>query len=305
MKLTYTRILGWGVLVGALLFSPLRAQTVVIGDISNNPTGLFAFKILKLALSKTAPEITFHMERGIKSNQKTWNEALKQGQLSVIWAGATKELERQFLPVRIPVFKGLLGYRVFIIHKEDQARFDQIGSIAQLKSLVAGSGQSWGDTAILQANGLSSKVAPGYMELLDLLVRGKIDYFPRALHEPWGELQQFGSAELAVERNLLLVYPYPMYFFVAPDNQPLHDQISRGLEMAIEDGSFDALFYSHPTIQAILARANLGQRKILRLINPYLSPETPFYRRELWLAPDSLQRGCHGDRCADALDVNR
>jgi len=276
-------MLGCGLLLCSLLVAPARAQTLLIADVGGT-SHVLEFDILKLALSKSAPEITFRMV----PDPVSWEEALKQGQLSVIWAGTTPRLERDLLPVRIPVLKGLLGYRLFIIRKQDQFRFDRIRSLAQLKPLLAGSGTEWGDTLILRANGLPLALAYGYQQLLAMLSRGEIDYFPRALHEPWGELQQFGSAELAVERNLLLVYPYPLYFFVAPDNQPLHDQISRGLEMAIEDGSFDRLFFSAPSIKAMLSRARLGKRTVLRLINPYLPPETPFYRQEFWLDPASL-----------------
>ena len=58
--------------------------------------------------------------------------------------------------------------------------------------------------------------------------------------------------------------------------------------MAIEDGSFDTLFFSDPAITAMLSQAELGKRTVLRLINPYLHPETAFYRQEFWLDPASL-----------------
>jgi len=288
-------------LLCSLVASPARAQTLMVTEPSS-PIDTLVFDILKLALSKTAPDTTFRLESN-PQHEYPWTEAVKQGRLSVMWAGTTLDLERELSPVRIPVLKGLLGYRLFIIRKEDQHRFDRIHTLRPLKQLMAGSGTGWGDSLILQSNGIPVQLAPGTQQLLPMLENGEIDYFPRALMEPWRELEQFASSALVVEQSLLLSYPYPSYFFVAPDNHTLHDQIYRGLEMAIKDGSFDRLFFNDPSIQAMLSRAELGKRTVLRLINPYLSPETPFYREEFWLDPASLQPGCSGERCAAESSV--
>ena len=60
----------------------------------------------------------------------------------------------QQCPIRIPLFKGLFGYRVLLIRKQEQARFDQINTQQDLAKFLGGQGTHWPDTLILQANGL-------------------------------------------------------------------------------------------------------------------------------------------------------
>jgi len=281
----------WLLTCCALLLSlasvPGQAESVSVADPGDNTVNQLVVNILQLALSKGPSGVTIRRVPEEKLPGK-WEERLLQGNLDVEWGGAQRSNEEKFLPVRIPLFKGLLGYRILMIRKGEQHRFDGIRSLSQLKQFMAGQGYAWGDRLILEANGLPVTSGADSAELFSMLQRGVIDYFPRALHEPWGELEQYAENEPAVEQNLLLIYPYAMYFYVAPDNQQLHDQLYHGLEMAIEDGSFDDLFYNDPLIQTMLARASVGERTILRLINPYLDPATPFYRREFWLEPSLL-----------------
>jgi len=274
----------WVQACGALLLSlasmPGQANTVTVADPGDHPVNQLVVNILQLALSKGAPEVTIRMVPEEGQLAGTCGERLLQGNLDVQWCGTQHSNESRLLPVRIPLFKGLLGYRILMIRKGEQHRFDGIRSQSQLKQLMAGQGYAWGDRLILEANGLPVTSGASYAELYSMLQRGVIDYFPRALHEPWGELEQYAENEPEVEQNLLLIYPYAMYFYVAPDNKQLHDQLYHGLDRAIEDGSFDALFYNDPIIRTMLARASVGKRTILRLLNPYLDPSTPFYRRE-------------------------
>jgi len=304
MRFSFNRMLACGIVLLSALTMTAPAQTITVVDPGEEPVESLVVDILELALSKSAPEMEIR-KISWANNPEPWTDALTQGELSVVWFGTLPRYEQELLPIRIPVLKGLLGYRIFVIRKGEQQLFNRVHSLSQLKNLIAGQGTLWGDRLILEANGLPIKAAPGHSQLFSMLSGGQIDYVPRALHEPWSELPQFPELDLAVEQHLLLIYPFPMYFFVAPGNQALHDTIYRGLEMAIEDGSFDALFFSHPAIQTMLSQANPGQRTVLRLINPYLSPETPFYRQEFWLDPASLQPSCREERCAVAFSSPR
>jgi hypothetical protein len=59
--------------------------------------------------------------------------------------------------------------------------------------------------------------------------------------------------------------------------------VEQGLNQMIKDGSFDTHFrnYKNPLIE----RAHLKTRRLFRIPNPYLSPETPLARKELWYDP--------------------
>ncbi len=116
-------------------------------------------------------------------------EAITSGKVDLMWAGASPHLEEQLLTVRIPLLKDLLGHRIFIIKKEHQSRFDNIETLEQLKQLTAGQGAFWGETKVLQDAKLPIITTLKYHNLFYILEGGRFDYYPRAVHEPWGEVQ--------------------------------------------------------------------------------------------------------------------
>lgn len=267
------------------LFSlkPLAATTIIT-NLAQEPKEQLALSVLKLALSKTLPDAQFQSLAEFAEQERA-SSFVKDGTLSVMWAGTTPTYEAELLPIRIPVEKGMLGYRVFIIRKGDQPLFDQVKSLDDLKKLKAGQGRFWGDTAVLKAAGLPTVTPVKYPTLFPMLDGKRFDYFPRAIHEPWAELDTRKTLNLEVEKRILLVYPFAMYFFVAKDQPQLGEAIRSGLEAAIKDGSYDKLFYNNPLVANALSNANLKNRLVLRIPNPFMSAQTPLNRPELWLDP--------------------
>ena len=58
--------------------------------------------------------------------------------------------------------------------------------------------------------------------------------------------------------------------------------------MAIDDGSFDEKFFSNLMVRMVLERANLAERRVLRLQNPDLPPRTPLDNEKLWIDVSEL-----------------
>jgi hypothetical protein len=63
-------------------------------------------------------------------------------------------------------------------------------------------------------------------------------------------------------------------------NVPLAKLIETGIEKAIENGKFDALFIAN--YQAYIDKAQIGNRHFYELENAVLPEETPIDRKELW-----------------------
>jgi hypothetical protein len=210
----------------------------------------------------------------------------KRHRINLVWTMTSEKRENTLLPIRIPLLKGLLGYRIFIIKKSNLEKFAAIQSADQLKALVAGQGKGWPDTDILRNNGFKVLTSPSYQSLFNMLEANRFDYFPRGIHEPWGELKQTGRTNLVVEPNLILHYPAPLYFFVAKEDQLLHQRINTGLELLIQQGIFDQLFYAQESVKQALTKTNIPNRKLITLDNKNLSELTPIHRRELWLTPE-------------------
>lgn len=207
----------------------------------------------------------------------------------VIWTMTDKEREQELRPVRIPLFKGLFGYRVFLIRADEQARFNDIKTLDDLAQLLAGQGTHWPDTSIMQYNGLRVTTAETTESLFRMINARRFDYFPRGISEAWFELEQRHEKNLVVEDNILLYYPTALYFFVNKKNEALAKRIEQGLETLIDNGKFDEFFYSHPRVSSGLER--LTNRHIIRLENPLLPPETPLANPRYWIDLTSFTAG--------------
>lgn len=250
--------------------------------------GDYCMGALKLALDQIDHDYQIEAVEGDRTSARAM-EDVRDGELSLVWASTDTKVEEMLLPIRIPLYKGLLGYRIFIIRKGDQARFDNVRTLEDLKKIPLGQGFTWGDTKVLEENGLSVVKVHKYHAFFPMLDGGRFDAFPRGLQEPWGELAAHPDLPLTVEENLMLVYRMPFYLFVSNDNPKLAADIERGFNKAIANGSFDEYFYNDPTVKEALEKANVKNRRAIYLENLSLPAKTPVDRAELWLDPKRLR----------------
>ncbi|MCP4108942.1 MAG: amino acid ABC transporter substrate-binding protein [Desulfobacteraceae bacterium] len=253
-------------------------------------------QLLELVLKKTKEKygnFTITEYKG-QIKQSRVISIIKRGKKFRIIATMTSpEREQHVWPIRIPIYKGLFGYRVFIIREEDQPIYAAINNLEELKKLSAVQGHDWPDCEILESNGFKLYRSPNYRGIFSMLRLKRADYFPRGIHEPWPEVEKHKDKKLAVEKTLLVQYHAPFYFFVRYGDTELHDRIKEGFLMAIKDGSFDELFYNHHETQYLFKQANIGTRKIFRIKNPALSKETPLDKKEWWYNAGDEKRYFH------------
>lgn len=216
-----------------------------------------------------------------------YNRELERGTIDVVWDSATVEHERRMLPVRIPIDKGLLGYRVALIARERQPLIDKVKALEDLRKLTVGQGIGWGDIDLYRYNGIKVTETV-YESLFGMVSIGRFDLFPRGVGEVFAEYKNYSPRypNLAVEKRLLLYYPWPYYFFFnRKTGVQLARRVEEGLRMMIDDGSFNALFQKH--YGAAINRANFDGRRIIRLENPSLPKGTPLNDASLWYTPTS------------------
>jgi hypothetical protein len=231
--------------------------------------------LLKLALESSKEEFgDYELKKAVQPmyQGRSLVEIKYNRNVSITWTMTSKEREQEVNPIRIPLLRGLGGYRIFLIKEGQQAKFSKIETDKQLKRLFAGQGYDWPDSIILTDNNYRLVTGPGHSTLFNMLQHGRFDYMPRALHEPWNEIKLFEG--LQVESSLALHYPSPYYFFVSNDNRKLKERIEKGLIKAEQNGSFQKLFDSHPVTKNMLAAAQLERRKIFKLKNSFMSQET-------------------------------
>ncbi len=265
----------------------LADETTIHANDSSDPNGPYAVKMINLALNHIDKKYKLVVTKEPFTQARILQE-VSSGMLDVMWTASNVELENTLLPIRIPLYKGLLGYRIFIINKNTQAKFDKVKTLDDLKHLSIGQGKTWPDTQILEANGLTVVKVNKYESLFYMVEGGRFDAFSRGVHEPFGELEKRPNLkDLTVEKNLMLVYKMPFYLFVGKDSKVLAADLTLGLNRAIADGSFDQTFFGDPSVQNVMANANMKNRLVFKLNNPTLSKETPLDRKELWYDPQA------------------
>ena len=209
--------------------------------------------------------------------------------VQVMWTMTTREREERLLPIRIPIYRGLIGWRVLMQRTADAEQLATVRNLDELKRFSFGQRHDWPDTAILRANGLKVVTSQHYRGLFQMLAAGRFDLFPREVVVAWQEQARAAESglKLSIDSQLVLHYPTAFYFFTSRNRQDLAADIERGLEAMIADGSFQRLFeqYHGDTLR----QANLHKRRIIELHNPDLPPATPFARKELWFQPKELK----------------
>ncbi|MDZ7919702.1 MAG: hypothetical protein U5O12_06775 [Rhodoferax sp.] len=196
--------------------------------------------------------------------------------------------ENALHPIRIPLDKGLTGYRLFLIKADTQAWTDPVRTLEQLQQLSIGQGATWVDTDILRANGFTVVTAPSYDLLLPMLNSNRFDLFSRGVNEISQELAS-GSRTypaLAIERKLLLYYPLPRYFFFprTAEGERLAQRAEEGLRLLMKNGKFEKKYQIFK--KSILSGLQLSGRRVFKITNPLLPAQTPLADRDLW---DSLE----------------
>ncbi|MBD1391051.1 diguanylate cyclase [Neiella sp. HB171785] len=278
-------IIAAAVLAGSML--SLQAQAATIRYIPTDvPKDKYQVELVRFLLSKIDHDYEFVPTQAKTMVISRQISEIMSGNLSFAAISTNQQLEQDLRPIRIPVLKGMLGHRVFIIRDGDQHRFANIHSLVELKQMMAGQGRFWGSTPIFESAGMPMVTPPKYGSLFHMLEGGRFDYFPRAIHEPYSEVASRPELNLAVEPNLLLVYPSATYLFTAKSNEKLAADLERAFNLAINDGSFDQWFYSHPLIHDALSKVRMAERTIIHMENPTLPSSAPVERKELWLDVD-------------------
>ena len=252
-----------------VLYYPKRAES---------PRWSYALGLVELALQASGRDYILRPTVDEMSQTRAARE-LELGNIDFIWTGTSAEYEQRFRPVRIPVLRGLDGYRICVINRGHQAAFSAVQSLDDLKQLTIGQDPGWSDVKILEAAGLKVVTAPSDA-LPDMVERDRFDCFLRGAHEAPNEVAKHPT--LAVENDLLIVYPFTSFFFVNNKDTALAEALESGLRQAYEDGRFMRHFNSHPAIRAIFDEGHIEQRRRFDIPNPFLTNETRAIPDQYW-----------------------
>lgn len=248
-------------------------------------------ELLQLALDKTqtiygqavVQPVSFVLEQGRAE------KALGSGQhIDVYWMGTSLKREQQLTPIRIPLLKGLLGYRGLIIRESDRSSFTHKTNWLSLTRSTICQGMHWPDSDILEHSGFRVIRSARFKSMFAMLENNRCDMFPRGIHEGPAEVSanRQTSSKLGWFDKYLIYYPFPMYFFTQKDNLILASRITQGLEMMISDGSFTLFMQQHPVSRHLFPLSQWTHRVMLDLINPDLPLYTDITNKRYWVVPD-------------------
>src|ERR671925_556866 len=166
----------WSLLLIAWGSSATAADTtVVIYPRSISPTDsqyLYDYELLQLALDKTQAEFGAYELRQstLAMNQARAAEEIiaGSGTLNIFARSTSIEHEAKMLPIRIPIDKGLISYRVFLIRADAQPRFSAVRTLDDLRKLSVGSFITWVDTKILRDGGFNVVAGDSYEGLFKM-----------------------------------------------------------------------------------------------------------------------------------------
>jgi ABC-type amino acid transport substrate-binding protein len=255
---------------------------------------VYHWKILEMALQKTTRK--YGPYRMVKSDVMTEQRQADElqrasGKLTVMYLDTSPELEKKLLPIRIPVDKGLVGYRVFLIRNADKPRFEAVKTLHDLKAFSYGLGLGWVDVNIMMSNHFKVVTGSSYEGLFEMLANKRFDAFPRGVVEVLEEYDTRKNTlpDLYIEPSILLYYPLPMYFWFSKtdEGRRMAARVEEGMWMMIRDGSYDRIFEQYQGYK--IKKLKLGQRKLFKIGNPLLVPETPFKDKRLWFDLDAYQ----------------
>ena len=249
----------------------------------------FHYELLDEAMQRTVAPFGPYVEQPYTealTTNRIIREAIKGDLINVLAIDFGNEaLTEGMTPVPFPIDKGLLGYRVCLIAKGNQARIGKPDTLEKLRVLSVGRGAGWGDIRIFEHNRIPIETSPDYLNLFAMLARGRFDLFPRGITEIVAELASLRDRypDLAIEEHVVIKYAYAQFFYVSKTAPRIADRVRHGLETMHRDGSFDRLFDRH--FAEALATLRLDKRSVVQLENPFVPDWVPLERKDLWLDP--------------------
>ncbi|MDM4766409.1 hypothetical protein [Pelomonas sp. SE-A7] len=248
-----------------------------------DPRHWYPLQLLEMALQASGVSFELQPSADIMVQSRSLLEVAAGNEaVHIAWSMTSREREQRLLPVRIPLYRGLYGWRLLLVQRDSLERWSQVRSLDDLRKLELIQGHDWPDTEILRANGIKVNPASTADARINMLRAGRGAGYPRSVLEIWEE--QGRQRDWArIEPRLALHYPTAMYYFVRPGDTRLAGLVERGLNRLLADGRFEQHF--EQVYRGDLRQAGLRHRRVIQLSNPLLPPQTPLDRKELWYRP--------------------
>ena len=251
----------------------LKARLLI--DLDRDPRNYIQWKVTELALEKSGIPYDFDVssytkapERGPKQLRELGSEA------NLIWGSIGRQNEVDFLPVRVPIFRGLSSYLYVWVREEDLDKFSDVKTFEDMRKFSILQGTNWSTIPLLEAEGLEVR-SGAFLNLTKMLARGRADaLFFAAIDSQ--KLLDLNAEELGLVPlpDVLVYHPLDQYIYVDKCSEDLHDALFAGLESAVKDGSHEALLREYAESSGVYERVTSGEYSLLELGNPDFTAES-------------------------------
>lgn len=242
---------------------------------------MYPFKLLAAALKASGGNYQLK-PASLDMVQSRVLKEIELGNVDVYWSMTSIEREKQLLPVRIPLDKGLNGWRILLLAADQSEVAAGVHSLKNLRRLTFLQAHDWPDTEILRFNQLKVLTAPHPQQLFEMLAHHRASAFPRAVIDIAQE-QRPEPQRFVMEQQLVVHYPSAVYFFFNKAETELAADVEKGLHILRKNGEFDRLFMQR--YGAAIESARLSERHVIELQNPLLPVQTPLADESLWYQP--------------------
>lgn len=237
----------------------------------------YHFELIHRILEVTRPEFGDYKEEPYSQAPTAKRQAvlLTEGKLmNVHWAPPGTDIAlADVIPIPVDILHGLQGYRVCMINAEADVDFSAINDVDSLKRLRIAQGSSWSELPIYYFNGIKPIEPPILGGFYPMLGLKRFDCVPLGVNEitTLYELEKTRYPFLAIEPSLLIVYDFPIYFYVSKKFPRIAERFVLGLKKLTASGDLKKLFKRYH--EKNLAQLHLKNRKIICLKSPFISIE--------------------------------
>tara|TARA_Y100000780_G_scaffold232364_1_gene263073 strand:- start:12634 stop:13482 length:849 start_codon:yes stop_codon:yes gene_type:complete len=238
--------------------------------------------IIELAIKNSKIEHSFTAKAlpyKLPSAQRTFRH-FEEKKMDILWSSCDIDFEKKYLPIYFPLAKGVLSYRLALVHKKAMVKVKSVKDLEDLKYLKIGQGIGWPDILVYENHGIKIIQAniPGLIKMLE---ENRIDMIPLGIGEIKNIKKHFTkSKDIEIYKDLILYYPWPMIFYVHRDNPFLAKVIQSGLNEIKKNTLLEKSFAENfdkgrELLSSSAVKIKLENKKICKMF--------PKEKSELWI----------------------
>ena len=232
------------------------------------------WKVTELALEKSGVPYDFDVSSHTRASVNEWRQLRSLGiEGNLVWGTVGSRNETLLLPVQVPLHLGLGSYWNIWV-REDDERFANVHTLADLQEFTVLQGENWPTVPVLEAEGLEVRTGT-ILNLPKMLSRGRADMFFYSASDSQ-KIIDLGAKELGIVPlpHVMVRYPLDLYSYVDKCSTDIRDALLTGMEAAIADGSYEELLRQHAAPMGAYDKIKGGDYSLIEFDHPDLTEKT-------------------------------